>query len=363
MVPRPQAHAHRSAFTLIELLVVIAIIAVLIGLLLPAVQKVRQAATRASSQNNLKQLGLALHAYESANTNLPGMKSAGASNATSFGYSIHAQLLPYIEQEPLGRQIDTTQPLFVGVFPTPSFQLNPTVAAAAGTVVKTFLCPGDAQLPLFTINSGGGTHAGTSYVVNIGSGLAGAGSSSPNGYDTRFPSDGMFFYGTGLKFGDITDGTSNTMFMSQCLLGLNQNLTKPFADLTPDERRRQTASLSGRGLYTGPGGANPGYGASPPIGATDYQSATSWRGNRGGSWIWANASVNGFTAALTPNAPEPDATAHGIGFLSARSNFSGGVNVCLDDGSVRFVRDSITIATWRALATRAGGEGINGNDF
>ncbi|MBA4192430.1 MAG: prepilin-type cleavage/methylation domain-containing protein [Planctomycetaceae bacterium] len=363
MVPRPQAHAHRSAFTLIELLVVIAIIAVLIGLLLPAVQKVRQAAARASSQNNLKQLGLALHAYESANANLPGMKSAGSSNATSFGYSVHAQLLPYIEQEPLGKQIDTTQPLFVGVFPTPSFQLNPAVATAAGTVIKTFLCPGDSQQPLFTINSGGGTHAGTSYVVNLGSGLAGAGSSSPNGYDTRFPSDGMFFYGPGLKIGDITDGTSNTMFMSQCLLGLNQNLTKPFADLSPDEKRRQTASLSGRGLHTGPSGANPGYGVSPPIGATDYQSATSWRGNRGGSWIWANASANGYTAALTPNSPEPDSTAHGIGFLSARSNFSGGVNVCFGDGSVRFVRDSISIAAWRAFATRAGGEVINGNDF
>ncbi|QDU23464.1 DUF1559 family PulG-like putative transporter [Urbifossiella limnaea] len=354
---------RRLGFTLIELLVVIAIIAILVGLLLPAVQKVRQAAARASSQNNLKQLGLALHAFESATGSLPGMKAAGAANATSFGYSVHAQLLPYIEQEPLGKQIDTTQPLFVGVFPTASFQLNPAVAPAAATVLKTFLCPGDAQPPLFTINSGGGTHAGTSYVVNLGSGLAGAGAAAPNGYDTRFPSDGMFFYGPGLKFGDITDGTSNTLFLSQCLLGLNVNQTKPFAELTPDERRRQTGSLSGRGLFTGPGGANPGYGASPPIGAADYQTATSWRGNRGGSWIWANASVNGFTAALPPNSPEPDATAHGIGFLSARSTFAGGVNVCLGDGSVRFVRDAIALPAWRALATRAGGETVGGSDY
>ncbi|MFO0798190.1 MAG: DUF1559 domain-containing protein [Gemmataceae bacterium] len=351
---------RRLGFTLVELLVVIAIIAILVGLLLPAVQKVRQAAARASSQNNLKQLGLALHAYESATGSLPGMRAAGATNATSFGYSVHAQLLPYIEQEPLGRQIDLTQPLFVGVFPTPSFQLNPAVAPAAATVVKTFLCPCDAQPPLFTINSGGGTHAGTSYVVNLGSGLAGAGAAAPSGYDTRFPSDGMFFYGPGLKFGDVTDGTSNTLFLSQCLLGLNVNHTKPFAELTAEERRRQTASLSGRGLFTGPGGANPGFGASPPIGGGDYLAATSWRGNRGGSWIWANASVNGFTAALPPNSPEPDATAHGLGFLSARSNFAGGVNVCLGDGSVRFVRDSISLAGWRALATRAGGETVGG---
>ncbi len=352
----------RMGFTLIELLVVIAIIAILIGLLLPAVQKVRQAASRMSSQNNLKQLGLALHTYESANSRLPGMKTAGATNATSFGYSIHAQLLPYIEQEPLGKLIDFTQPLFVGVFPTPSFMLNPAVVPAAGTVVKTFLCPGDGQQPLFTINTGGGTHAGTNYVVNLGSGLAGPGAGSPNGYDTRFPTDGMFYYGPGLGFGSIADGTSNTMFMSQCLLGMNQNITKPFSDVSPEERRRQTASLPGKGLFTGPTGANPGYGSSPVIGPLEYQTATSWRGNRGGSWIWANASVNGFTAALPPNSPEPDSTAHGIGFLSARSNFTGGVNVCFGDGSVRFINDNISLVSWRAMATRSGSEVISGDN-
>ena len=351
---------RRSGFTLIELLVVIAIIAILIGLLLPAVQKVRQAAARASSQNNLKQLGLALHSYESSYARLPGMLPSGAANSSSFGYSVHAQLLPFIEQENLGRTFDMSDSLFTGVFPV-TFALNPAMADAAGTPVKTFLCPGDGQQPLFTVNSGGGTHAGTNYVVNLGSGQGGAGASATNGYDTRFPTDGMFYYGPGLRLGDITDGTSNTLFMSQCLLGLNETLTKPFADLTDDERQRQTASLAGRGLHTGPTGSNPGYGSSPPIGPTDYQSATSWRGNRGGSWIWGNATVNGFTAALPPNSPDPDATAHGLGWLSARSHFSGGVNVALGDGGVRFVRDSIDLDTWRALATRAGGEVVSGD--
>jgi prepilin-type N-terminal cleavage/methylation domain-containing protein len=346
----------RRGFTLIELLVVIAIIAILIGLLLPAVQKVRSAAARMSSSNNVKQMGLALHNYESTYGRLPGMLAAGTTNATSFGYSIHAQILPFIEQENLAKTFDMQQPLFTGIFPTPSFMLNPTVAVAARTPVKTFLCPGDGQDPLCTINSGGGVHAATNYVVNLGSGRGGAGGTTPNGYDTRFPTDGLFFYGPGIRLNEITDGTSNTLFVSQCLIGLNANLTKPFAQLTTEERRRQTASLAGRGLFTGSGGANPGYGASPAILANDYQSATSWRGNRGGSWIWANATVNGFTAALTPNATVPDATAHGLGWLSARGNFAGGVVCGLADGSVTFVRDSISPAAWQAAATRAGGE-------
>jgi hypothetical protein len=93
----------------------------------------------------------------------------------------------------------------------------------------------------------------------------------------------------------------------------------------------------------------------------DHTTATSWRGNRGGSWIWGNATANGFTTALPPNSPIPDATAHGMGNLTARSNFAGGVNVCLGDGSVRFVRDSINLVTWRAMATRSGGEVFSDN--
>ncbi|MEO2092218.1 MAG: DUF1559 domain-containing protein, partial [Gemmataceae bacterium] len=166
----------------------------------------------------------------------------------------------------------------------------------------------------------------------------------------------MFHYGPGPRLTDVTDGTSNTLFMSQCLIGLNTTLTKTAAELTPAERRRVTGNVPGRGLYTGPGGVNPGYGPSGPVVPADMSSVTSWRGTRGGSWIWGNATANGFTAGLTPNSPTPDLTAHGMGLLTARSNFAGGVNVCFGDGGVRFVRNNIQPATWRALATRAGGE-------
>ena len=213
----------RHAFTLIELLVVIAIIAILIGLLLPAVQKVREAAARASDQNNLKQLALACHNYESANAGLPGFPPAPSGFSTDIlGYSVHARILPYIEQENLGKTFDpNTQPLFVpgGGFVVP----NPALAAVVAAPVKTFLCPADAQDPICTANLGGGNWAGTNYVVNLGSGLDPTDTANnpnkANGDDLRFPTDGMFWSNSKVRFTDVTDGTSNTLLVSECLRG------------------------------------------------------------------------------------------------------------------------------------------------
>ena len=339
--------SRRDGFTLIELLVVIAILAILIGLLLPAVQKVRNAAARMSSQNNLKQLALALHNYEGTYGHLPGFAPAPTgSNANSFGYSVLAQVLPFIEQEPLGKTFDPkTTPLFTGTFPF-SLVLNPVVAPTAGTAIKTFLCPGDGHPPLYTTVVGGGIHAGTNYVVNIGSGLG-------NTYDPRSPSDGLFWYGSKVKLTDILDGTSNTMMLSQTLRGPNTGTLAgtPYSALNADQKRRMYASLPGRGVNPAPPG-----GLNPQLTEPEILSCTTWVSNRGGSWIWGNPTVNGFVAYFPPNAATPDATAHGQGWLSARSNFPGGVHVAFGDGGVRFVQDGVNVTAWRAMATREGGE-------
>jgi prepilin-type N-terminal cleavage/methylation domain-containing protein len=352
-------HPFRRAFTLIELLVVIAIIAVLIGLLLPAVQKVRESAARAQSQNNLKQLVLACHNYESANGELPGYVPApGGTSMASFGYSVHARILPYIEQENLGRTFDpSAQLLFTGVFP--AVTLNTALTATAATQVKTFLNPGDGQDPLYTTVTGGGTHAGTNYAVCIGSGRdpnesAAINPMKSNGSDLRLPADGLFWSSSRVKMVSITDGSSNTMMWAEILRGPNANLTgMPYSALTSIQKQRLIANLSS-GRSPQPTG-----GILPIITDPAVLAATSWTGNRGGSWIWGNMPMNGFCAATLPGGNIPSASAHGQGWLGANGPFAGGVNVGFGDGGVRFVRNSISLATWQAFATRAGGEVIS----
>ncbi len=181
---------RKSGFTLIELLVVIAIIGVLVGLLLPAVQAAREAARRMSCQNNMKQVALATHNYETAFGVIPAMTG-------SSSYSPQARILPYIEQENLQNLIDFRRPLLVG--PVFAARYDIQLQRAVSTVVPTFNCPSDAGEIIFPTtysdNSQGFT-AGLSYMFSNGSG-------TELNYDDRFATDGMVWENSWQSFATV----------------------------------------------------------------------------------------------------------------------------------------------------------------
>lgn len=193
---------RRPAYTLIELLVVIAIIAILVGLLLPAVQKVREAAARMSCSNNLKQLGLALHAYHDANLSLPPGYSAAApyvngATDTAPGWAWGTYILPFMEQGNLKNQFNMSLPV-------------QNSEPAIQTMVKTFLCPSDVVPPsAFTVTDSSWNPvcqvAPSSYAACCGGGVS----------TTAASGNGCFFRNSSIRLTDISDGTSNTIFLEE----------------------------------------------------------------------------------------------------------------------------------------------------
>jgi prepilin-type N-terminal cleavage/methylation domain-containing protein len=316
----------RSAFTLIELLVVIAIIATLMGLLLPAVQKVRESANRMKCQNNLKQIGLALHNYHNDHQMLP------PSGTYPNAFSIHALLLPYIEQD--------------NVYYTINFNVSVNDHSndfARGTVVPTFLCPSDpyhANVP-----SG---WAGNNYRVNEGTiPLNGYKDSDPHHVnDLMPPPNGPFFINSVFTLADITDGTSHTAAFSEHKTGDFSN-----AITTPDSDTYQP------GTYPADADQAMQQCDAIDLGNLAYQGNS----NVGAPWIHSSHSITRYWHIMPPNGrscmfpPQRIAT-------TANSGHVGGVNVLLMDGSLRFVPNAISLVTWRALGTRSGGE-VLGEDY
>jgi prepilin-type N-terminal cleavage/methylation domain-containing protein/prepilin-type processing-associated H-X9-DG protein len=294
----------RSGFTLLELLVVIAIIATLIGLLLPAVQKVREAAARIQCGNNLRQIGLALHGYhDRTNAFPPGYLDVAPwpMDDQGPGWGWASFLLADLEQDNLQRQIDYTQN--VG---SPA----PAIVAARTTFLKVLQCPSDPNgSPTFTVSDGGTgtwTLAHGSYVACNGN----------DGVDdnTTGPHTGAFVRGVrGFRIADITDGLSNTFFVGE---------------------RCTTMSWS---TWAG-----------VPLGALDPSVRAP------GNFSGGSALVLGHCGPHLPN----DSIVTDADAMS--SGHTGGVVFLFGDGSVKLINNAISQAVYDALATRAGGE-VNGD--
>jgi prepilin-type N-terminal cleavage/methylation domain-containing protein/prepilin-type processing-associated H-X9-DG protein len=300
---------RRHAFTLIELLVVIAIIAVLIGLLLPAVQKVREAAARMSCSNNLKQLGLACHAYHDTYRSLPpGYSASGSyvngSTDTSPGWAWGAFILPYMEQNNLLNQFNLTLPV----------QDSPAIQ----TVVKTFICPSDivSLQPFAVTNSSWATVcmvAPSSYAACCGGSNGGGGVVST----TAATGNGCFYRNSSVRLTDITDGTSNTIFVEE----------RSFANV----------------LCTWVGAISGGY---CNQGQFNQAAVPGKLGQGAADLVLIHASTNN--------------SGTGRNLDDASSKHTGGSNFLLADGSVQFIRNiasgSADSTTLEAMGTISGGE-------
>jgi prepilin-type N-terminal cleavage/methylation domain-containing protein len=310
MIRRPRPHA----FTLIELLVVIAIIAILIGLLLPAVQKVREAASRMACSNNLKQIGLAFHNYESTNLAFPPMYTNGSYAEAPNHYAL-TFILPYIEQGNLGNQINMRISGY-NVANFPAFT-NP---------IKVFMCPSAPLEPQITYNVPSGKYTTlpsgvttirmgrTDYAV--ASGASGTWVTQSIGTQAISTGPGILEFNKQTKISAVTDGTSNTMLIAE-------NAGRPF---------RYGAGFTKRGADRDGNGAAGGWG-----------DPDSWFGING-------ADGNLGTQGSGPTAVNGSSDNEIYGFHTA------GAHIVVGDGSVRLLKSNVTLAMVSAFLSRQGGE-------
>jgi prepilin-type N-terminal cleavage/methylation domain-containing protein/prepilin-type processing-associated H-X9-DG protein len=356
------------AFTLIELLVVIAIIAVLIALLLPAVQAAREAARRAQCVNNLKQLGLASHNYASVNDSLPCMIYPAPAPSWGWGASPMICVLPYMEQgvlfnnyNALGGVSGDSSPTGANGGPTGWFA-NTTVFNAQ---LASFLCPSDAREIRSAVNN---------YVASLG------GPFHLYGYSgvlmpslSENPPKSAGYASNVTTFAHVTDGTSNTAMWSEAVSGTtNKNAIPAGSGKEREKRVYYATSNDYRGQAKTPATVVQFLGVCNTLRGTTPDS-----GDRGTSWQMAYpayCNYNYYNHFGPPNSRQCSAAARAIrsdntwgldvwGTDPPTSQHPGGVNVCMADGSVRFLKDTVNQFTWWALGTRNGGEVISSDAY
>jgi len=347
----------RRAFTLIELLVVIAIIAVLIALLLPAVQAAREAARRAQCSNNLKQLGIALHNYHSSancfpvgflypkdNQTYPGVP------ALHYRWSVLAQLSPYLEQSNIHNALNMDLPIgagptsVLGAAPWTPFGANTTVMAAK---VNIFLCPSDPTPPPTTL-PGGVTSGQANYQFCAGDGSPL--SANPGDAGVTVKPNGAFILGPPQSIASITDGSSGTVAASEQLIGPAGGGASTQTGGAPPTDVRRAAAIG-----------------STPLSDSGCANPSGWRLDKGYAWWDGDYRTTLYNHYLPPNADAFDcwqaSPPHNPAWKAARSNHPGGANVLFCDGHVGFAKDSVSLAIWRGLATRNGGEVVSSDAF
>jgi prepilin-type N-terminal cleavage/methylation domain-containing protein/prepilin-type processing-associated H-X9-DG protein len=299
----------RRAFTLLELMVVLAIIGVLLGLMLPAVMKVRAVTNRVRCQNNLKQIGLASHAYHDSYGAFPPGYTAWPSldpTSTSPGWGWASKLLPFLEQDSVHRLIHFDLPIE-----------HPLNAEARNTRISLFICPADADVPAtFGISNGSGQTIVQAAPLSY-AGCWGGGELD----EIPGPKEGILYRNSHIRLTDITDGTSNTTMIG---------------DRAWSHAMAPWAGAIQRGLLL-PGPMNPWRNTAPAVApATQLVLAHS-------RTINDNYDKDGSLDDYFGNHPE-------------------GINMLFADGSVRFLRSDMDRAVLRAMGTRAGGEVVDITD-
>jgi prepilin-type N-terminal cleavage/methylation domain-containing protein len=339
--------SSRPGFTLIELLVVIAIIALLIALLLPAVQAAREAARRIQCTNNLKQLGLGMHNYESTFGGFPpSMCASGSGKVVTWinGWSALARVLPFTEGGNLFNSANFTL-----------WKENPENITTISQNISILICPSERDPSVSSHDYG--LSGVTNYGVSQGDWFVWGGFNGPQNRSA-------FGMNRSRRFAEFTDGTSNSLLMAEV------RVRQPSSNC-------RTVPLS---RINDPNNV-PAPNADPYAMAPDYGFCPLYPDEFHTEWSDGNAHSAGFTTAWPPNkrilgnVPENlgiDLDLNGFNeelggptfaAITSRSYHPAGVNVLMGDGTVRFVKNTIDGLTWRALGTVAGGELLPGDQY